>query len=300
MLTSKLGVIASLFCLAATVTSCGYKTTESGLEYKILSDSSSEDYPEMGGAIEFLMQIRTNDERDSVIFDQTNRQRPLQYLISEPTYKPSIEEGLQLLTAGDSAEFLVDADSLYAKSFEAPLPTYLKSGDKVKILVKLTKVYDKTFVDSIMAVQRKQYEEYMAQQAVLEKATYSKDSVLIQDYLKKNNAKAKAIATVGGAYIIITKANPVGKPYVDGDTVKAHYKGTMLESGKVFDESKDAPFQFILNQQQVIKGWDECFSKLKRGEKAVLLIPSRIAYGQRGANGIPPGTALKFEVEALQ
>jgi FKBP-type peptidyl-prolyl cis-trans isomerase len=301
MLTSTLNkAIIALGILTVSFTSCEYKKTESGLEYKFLKDSTGEEYPELGGAIEFLMQIRTMDDRDSVLFDQTDVHRPLQYLISEPPYVPSVEEGLQLLTAGDSAEFVLSADSLFAKSFQAPLPTGVAPGSKVKIIVKLVKVFDKSYVDSIMAIQRKQYEEYMEKQALKEQENYVRDSVIIKDYMKKNNLKG--MATIGGAYVCITKANPSGKAYVSGDTVKATYIGTMIESGKEFDRnlSMDQPFQFILDAGQVIKGWDQCFAKLKRGEKAIFLIPSRIAYGQRGANGIPPGTALKFEVEALK
>ncbi|MFN8417071.1 MAG: FKBP-type peptidyl-prolyl cis-trans isomerase [Cytophagaceae bacterium] len=301
MLTSTLNkAILALGVMAVSFTSCNYKKTESGLEYKFHKDSTGEDYPELGGAIEFLMQIRTNDDRDSVLFDQTNPQRPLQYLISEPPYVPSVEEGLQLLTVGDSAEFVISADSLFAKSFEAPLPAGVAPGSTVKILVKLVKVFDKSYVDSIMAIQRQRYEEYQAQQEVLEKASRSKDSVLIQQYMKSN--KLKGTATPSGAYVCITKANPSGKAYASGDTVKATYIGTMLETGKEFDRNlnTEQPFQFLLDAGQVIRGWDECFAKLKRGEKAIFLIPSSIAYGQRGANGIPPGSTLKFEVEALK
>jgi len=49
---------------------------------------------------------------------------------------------------------------------------------------------------------------------------------------------------------------------------------------------------------QVIKGWDEGLQKLKHGDKAIILIPSRLAYGARGAGGsIPPNAPLVFEVE---
>ena len=51
---------------------------------------------------------------------------------------------------------------------------------------------------------------------------------------------------------------------------------------------------------QVIPGWDQGIAMLTKGSKAVLLIPSPLAYGARGAGAdIPPNTVLRFEVELL-
>jgi FKBP-type peptidyl-prolyl cis-trans isomerase len=85
-----------------------------------------------------------------------------------------------------------------------------------------------------------------------------------------------------------------------GQLVSVHYTGTLLDGTK-FDSSKDRgqPFQFPLGAGQVIKGWDEGVAGMKVGGTRTLIIPSSMAYGDRGTGPIPPGATLKFVVELL-
>jgi FKBP-type peptidyl-prolyl cis-trans isomerase FkpA len=83
------------------------------------------------------------------------------------------------------------------------------------------------------------------------------------------------------------------------DAVAVHYHGTLTD-GKVFDSSvqRGQPAQFQLNQ--VIPCWTEGLQRMKVGEKARLVCPSEIAYGDGGRGpDIPPGATLVFDVELL-
>lgn len=100
-------------------------------------------------------------------------------------------------------------------------------------------------------------------------------------------------------YKIINKGN--GKKAEKGKTVSVHYKG-MLTDGTVFDSSykRKEPIEFSLGRGQVIEGWDEGIGLLQVGDKARFVIPSHLAYGDRGAGGvIPPKATLIFDVELM-
>ena len=82
------------------------------------------------------------------------------------------------------------------------------------------------------------------------------------------------------------------------DTVTVHYHGTLLD-GSVFDSSveRGEPIEFSLHQ--VIKGWTEGLQLMVVGEKTRFFIPSELAYGDRAAGTIGPGSTLIFDVELL-
>ena len=111
-------------------------------------------------------------------------------------------------------------------------------------------------------------------------------------------AEAGAVKTASGLVFktITPGKGPSPKPT---DTVRVHYHG-MLPDGKVFDSSvqRGQPAEFELNK--VIPCWTEGVQRMKVGEKAKLVCPSEIAYGDRGAGpDIGPGATLVFEVELL-
>jgi len=112
--------------------------------------------------------------------------------------------------------------------------------------------------------------------------------------------KSNAVTTASGLTYIVTKKGE-GAQLKAGDEIIVNYTG-LLTNGIKFDSSLDRgePFSFPLGAGRVIKGWDEGFQKLKVGDHATLIIPSSIAYGERGAGGvIPPGATLIFIVEVI-
>jgi FKBP-type peptidyl-prolyl cis-trans isomerase FkpA len=117
-------------------------------------------------------------------------------------------------------------------------------------------------------------------------------------YLEKAAAMPGAVRTVSG--LVYRELTPGTGPSPKAtDTVKVHYRGTLLD-GKEFDSSykRNEPAQFPLNR--VIPCWTEGVQKMKVGGKSQLVCPSSIAYGDAGSPpDIPGGATLIFEIELL-
>jgi FKBP-type peptidyl-prolyl cis-trans isomerase len=86
-----------------------------------------------------------------------------------------------------------------------------------------------------------------------------------------------------------------------GQEVVVNYDGRLLD-GTRFDSSyeKGVPFTFHVGTGEVIKGWDEAFLHMHKGEKRTLIIPYWLAYGTAGhGRDIPPRATLVFDVELI-
>ncbi|MEL6465127.1 MAG: peptidylprolyl isomerase [Pseudomonadota bacterium] len=65
----------------------------------------------------------------------------------------------------------------------------------------------------------------------------------------------------------------------DGDTVRIHYTGTLLD-GTVFDSSDGRdPLEFVVGSGQIISGLDTALPGMTKGEKKKVSIPCDQAYG---------------------
>ncbi len=118
------------------------------------------------------------------------------------------------------------------------------------------------------------------------------------DFVEKAANEPGATKTASGLVYRIVKAGTGASPTAE-DTVKVHYQGSLAD-GTVFDSSiqRGEPVEFPINQ--VIPCWVEGLQMMKVGEKANLICPSSLAYGDRGSPPrIPGGAALFFEVELL-
>ena len=113
-----------------------------------------------------------------------------------------------------------------------------------------------------------------------------------RDFFAKNSADS----TASGIVYLIQDSGSEVRATDDRDTVKVNYRGTTID-GKEFDKGEDVTFPL----NGVIRGWTEGMKLIGEGGKITLVIPSELAYGQRGASReIGPNSTLIFDVDLLE
>lgn len=120
-----------------------------------------------------------------------------------------------------------------------------------------------------------------------------------QAFLAENAKKPGVKTTASGLQYEVLSEGQGPKPSPT-DTVRAHYKGMLLD-GTEFDSSygRGEPATFML--PQMVPGWQEGIPLMNTGAKYRFWIPAKLGYGEQGTPGgpIPPNATLVFEVELL-
>lgn len=148
------------------------------------------------------------------------------------------------------------------------------------------------------------------------------DEDTIRNYLTRNNLLSTATRTNSGLYLV-TLATGTGTPVTTGSRVRVKYIGRFLSNGAqpgstgypassgdprypqgaIFDNSADKGATcgcVVFVAGGLTKGFDEGLLRMRQGDRKLLLVPSRLAYGSGGNAGIPPDSALLFDVEILE
>jgi FKBP-type peptidyl-prolyl cis-trans isomerase len=288
--------------LAVTgLTACNnFEKGEGDMLYKVHTDKAGETIQE-GDFIAFKAIEKT--EGDSVLYSSYDYDRPSLMIKEKSVFKGDLFAALGLLSEGDSATFKINIDSMVQK-MGRPMPSdttkkYLVYTIKIDKVIPKGKLNDSLF--------RGKIDEYLKAEMDLAKSSEAKK---VKAYVASKSLKPTVSAS--GLNYVISNQGSGAKANV-GDTVMVNYTGMFL-SGKVFDTSlaevaKKAgtfnpqrpyePLKLPAGMNSSIPGFEEGLLLLSKGAKATLIIPSNLAYGEQGNQGIPPFTPLIFELEMV-
>lgn len=118
----------------------------------------------------------------------------------------------------------------------------------------------------------------------------------INEYLTANKLTPTEV-TISGLRFIKTLDNPTGVQPTPTQTLAIRYSGRLLRANAPFDSTGSSTYSALVTS--FVPGFAEGLSKLKVGEKATIVFPSRLGYGTTGYQIIPPYAPLRFDIELV-
>ncbi len=197
----------------------GFTKAENGLHYRFFNHDENATKIQEGDGL-MLRYVIMTQKNDSVIVDSKNVSRDgsgyTQFPVSKSTFVGSFEDGMKMMAKGDSAEFIVPADSFFLKSMlYNELPPGIKTGDYLRALFKVKDVIPAKEVEEMKKKQMAEREKEMMEAEGLEKPA-------IEKYLSDNKITVKP--TASGIYYVETKKGS-GKSPLASEMVTVHYTG---------------------------------------------------------------------------
>ena len=259
----------------------GYKKTDTGLYYKIhVSNDTLK--PVLSDIVTIDMEYGL---KDSMIFSSIKSKRPVQIPVIEPQFKGDFYEALTYLSVGDSATFIISADSFFHITARSPkLPPFIDSNSVLYFNVKLNGIQTEEEI-------KKEEQERNAMLKI-------EEGEKLKLYLNDNKITTKP--TESGLYYIVTKKGK-GSRIDTGNYVKIHFTINTIDGNKIFStRDRGEPIEIEYGKKFDTDGLEEALGKMKKGEKANLIVPSSIAFGEMGRGGvIPPFSTLLYDVEII-
>jgi peptidyl-prolyl cis-trans isomerase A (cyclophilin A) len=223
------------------------------------------------------------------------------------------------VTKGQDVVNAIKQDDLINKIIIVRKGANAKKFDAAKVFADYmaNKAGDEAKEAALAAENQKKQAELEAQKKADYLKTYGPTIALKAKYLADTKATATETAS-GLKYKMLHSGS--GKKPVEGSNVYVHYAG-YLEDGSLFDSSYEnvnrefgkfdenrakqngyQPFPFPYGKKDgLIPGFIEGLNLMSLGDKALIFIPAKLGYGERGAgNVIPPNSNIIFEIEMLE
>lgn len=299
-------LLLALVVLSATIfsaTSCGKsekKTKHGYTMHHYISNSGPK--AKFGDVVKIHYDIYIGDSlvqstRKAGKGEPIQSQIPLESELSEFKGRfPAPYDAIVMMAEGDSAMVVESMDSMQLKL----RPEVFKDQTELKHVIVLVDLMSEEEVKAAEAEAEAKQAEMIAKAQAMQgmlPEVEAKVKGLIADHKGGKLASRIAKTPSGVEYVVLEQGS--GAKLNTGDQCEVHYYGS-LKSGKMFDNSfsRGMPLPVDVNGGRMIKGFDEGIAALKRGDKAIMFIPSDLGYGAAGAGeNIPPNSDLVFYVE---
>lgn len=285
-------------CLNAQELPKGFKKSDNNIIYRVNKANAEGKQVQENDITIGKFSIKIND---SIIQNTYSapKDHPC-FLVSQQTkvFKGDLMDAITMMREGEDYTFAFPVDSMRKMM---NIPATINEGYvyyKVKVAQSITK-------EQFEQQEKARQDSIKAQNEILK----VKEQETIANYLKTNNWSDKNIE---GIYYKELKEG-TGELAKAGDVVKVHYIGQLLD-GTYFDTSVDTvakannlynpqrkyePLEFPIGAGKMIPGFEIAVRQMKQGGRAVVVLPSNLAYGDRDMGVIKPYSPLMFTLELV-
>ena len=272
--------VAAVFLNSCDNTHPGFKKAENDIYYKVISQVDSTSHIKIDSGL-FWNLTMSYGTLDSLLLDaSTSNQDGFNIPFAEPTYPGDINQALALFAKGDSAMFIIKADSFFLKTARSPeVPEIFNENNDLYFWIKVNDILSKEEIDARNQI-------YIEER----KAQEMKDLTV---YLSGNYPDLEP--TESGLFIIKEKTGK-GRLPQEGDIMNFDFKVSTLngpqlyssiEAGKPVDHEKGKRFD--------TEGFVEGLNTMSVGDEVTLIVPSKLAFKEQGRPGmIEPYTTMKY------
>ncbi|MGK0363495.1 MAG: FKBP-type peptidyl-prolyl cis-trans isomerase [Saprospiraceae bacterium] len=227
---------------------------------------------------------------DGTEFDSSPADEPFVFEVGYKQVIRGLDRGIQLLPEGTKG-------TLYIPSILA----FGKTGKGENIPPNADVIFD---VEVLEVMDYDAYDRYMRELEEKEKADYARqerlqfliDKKAIADYAASHKLKVKTLPS-GVSYVV--KKRGKGANAGSNSLVTMDYEGRLTDD-TFFDGEGVRSFKFWMEKEMVIKGLEEAMPFFNQGAEGIILVPSKLAYGQRAIQeneiNVPSNSVLIFEM----
>ena len=233
-----------------------YKKTGNGLEYAIVKKGQGE---KLKKGYRTYVNFTTYIKPDSIYDSNAERGKPFAFILGQEEVLKGWDEGIALLSVGDSAHFRIPPALAYGSKKIGSIPANTTLLLHVKVLKMEQAFYDLS----------------------------NKDTIIFPSGLKK------IIVTKGSG----EPAKPFNNVSMQFTGYVLNQKGYQRVFQSSLTNSTVAVFQ--LGTGRMVKGLDEGIATMRVGEKATFILPPALGFGNKVSGIIPANSTLYFDIELL-
>ena len=153
----------------------------------------------------------------------------------------------------------------------------MREGEKYRFYIPSYQAFGDYHHDDLFDI----YSHFMVEVDLTEVKTeeemYELELEKIQDYIETNEPEGESYPN--GLYYVVREEGDGDKPS-SGGRVELHYTRKYLDGTVIESTEEDEPITVNLNNNEMVSGLEDGIQLMREGEKAVFIMPSKLAFGK--------------------